>query len=299
VQRVLVKRLKPFVPARLRRGLREIQALEWVPYTDWGDYLWARHRFHAVHKRRPRRDSWLYNDVLFRLRITELNLPERIRVTDKEHVKDFVRERVGERYNVPTIAVLRSAEEAAAFDYPTECVIKPTHMSGEKVFNRAGHAIDRSEIARWFGANYYRAVRETNYRTLTPKVIVEPYVFGAVYPAFAREYKLHCIEGRPRLIRAIQRGEREIYSTHDLAWRWYPFGIIYPADGELPRPDTLDEMVALAERLSAGFSWMRVDLYSDGKDVRVGELTNCTGGGITLTFGEEIGSRVLWPERWQ
>ena len=88
----------------------------------------------------------------------------------------------------------------------------------------------------------------------------------------------------------------------DTAWRLLPFTTGYPRYGDPPvRPDNLDEMLDLAARLSAGYSLLRVDLYSNGKQILVGELTNCSGGGGTIYIpqeGEIIASRLLWPERW-
>ena len=44
-------------------------------------------------------------------------------------MKKYVRQTVGDEYNVPTIAVLRSPEEVDTFDFPARCCIKPTHAS--------------------------------------------------------------------------------------------------------------------------------------------------------------------------
>jgi hypothetical protein len=56
--------------------------------------------------------------------------PLRVYVSDKEQLNQHVRARLGEAFNVPTIAIPRTPAEARAFDFPARCVIKPAHMSG-------------------------------------------------------------------------------------------------------------------------------------------------------------------------
>lgn len=51
----------------------------------------------------------------------------------------------------------------------------------------------------------------------------------------------------------------------------------------LPRPGNLEAMLQIARRLSAPFESIRVDLYTDGDRVLVGELDNCPNGGV-VTF---------------
>jgi hypothetical protein len=242
--------------------------------------------------------------VLFQVRVNELASPERVRVTDKEHLRAFVAERVGDHHNVPALAMLRSAEDAEAFADPEECVIKPTHMSAEVIFGKKGSSLDRRRIAGWFKRNYYFESREANYRTLTPKVVVEPYIFGRVHSDVAPDYRINCVDGRARSLMVdlgVYSGRRR-RAYFDTKWNLLPFTVFFPQQVGVPPPANLDEMFEVANRLASGFSFMRVDLYSDGTTILVGELTNCSGGAVTTVFdppaGEEIVSRLLWPDRW-
>ena len=50
---------------------------------------------------------------------------------------------------------------------------------------------------------------------------------------------------------------------------------MYPKpDRKIVKPNNLDEMLSVASALSHHFSLIRVDLYSDGNQLYVGELTN-------------------------
>ena len=45
------------------------------------------------------------------------------------------------------------------------------------------------------------------------------------------------------------------------------------------RPSLLRTMIDIAKTLSMPFSFLRVDMYANDAEVRVGELTNCHGNG--------------------
>jgi len=157
----------------------------------------------------------------------ELSRPERIRITDKELAKGFIAERVGGALNVPTVAVLRSPEEAEAFDFPERCVIKPTHSSGPLIIRRAGEPVDRARIAHWFDENYYLVFRERNYRPLQPKVIVEAFALGSPDPD---NFKAYCIDGEPRLFHVnVDMHGRDRKAYYDRDWVPQPFVIDSPA----------------------------------------------------------------------
>jgi hypothetical protein len=62
----------------------------------------------------------------------------------------------------------------------------------------------------------------------------------------------------------------------DAQWNEQDFSIKYPRTEQIiPRPENLAEMLAVAAQLSKAFGFVRVDLYSNDKQVYVGELTHC------------------------
>jgi hypothetical protein len=141
-----------------------------------------------------------YNDVLFRLKTgPTLKTPLAARVSDKELVKGYIAEVVGEKYNVPTLAILTTPEEIDAFDFPARCVIKPTHASAEFIPRSSGEPLDLKRIKAWLKLDYGNKNYEANYLGLVPKIIVEPWVFGT---AETREYSVLCLAGKARVIYA-------------------------------------------------------------------------------------------------
>lgn len=259
--------------SRLRRGIFR-SFLRSLPENRFGDRLVSTLQFLRHHKRLPNR-GMTYNDVLHRIKTSEDMLhPLRIFVSDKEYMKLYVRSVAGDKYVVPTIAVLDSPEAVDNYDFPAQCAIKATHTSGCVVIRKNGEPIDRELIKSWFALNYYKLNREANYKHLKPKVIVESLLFGSWN---VQDYKVFCLNGVPKLVQVdVDRYIQHKRKYFDSAWREQAFSIKYPrTDQTIPRPENFDEMMALAAKLSREFWFVRIDLYSNGKEVLVGEITHC------------------------
>jgi hypothetical protein len=267
-----------------------------LPHNRFGDNLYHRLLFLSKHRRLPR-NRMMWNDVLFRIKTSdEIHDPLRVFVSDKELVKTYIKATVGDEYNVPTIAVLKSPAEVDGFAFPDRCIIKPTHASAQYILRRCGEPIDLERIKGWFRMNYYFAGREVNYKTLRPKVIVEPLVFDS---ADLTDYRFFCVDGVPKLIQLdMDRHTRHTRKLFDPEWREMDFCILYPkSDRVIPKPDCLPEMLRVARALSAPFSFVRIDLYSDGQKVICGEITNVSanaGGIFNPLSAEEKASHILW-----
>jgi hypothetical protein len=266
--------------------------------TRLGDYLAALKDFVDRHDRLPRRTN-LINDRLFEMMTTSEGLnPLRAFVTDKEYLKLFVSAVVGHEHNVPTIAVLRTPEEARTFPYPNRCIIKPTHLSGTVFKRTAGEAIPFNLIENWFAQNWYYRKEgwEVNYKYLKAKVIVEPFVFDDDNP---NDYKVFCFGGRPKLIQVdIDRDALHRRAFFESSWVRQNYSMKCPVyKGEITPPANLSDMLDVAARLSSYFSFIRVDLYSDGNAVYVGELTNCPEAALGVfvpSEAEEIASETIF-----
>lgn len=255
-----------------------------LPYNRVGDTLWSIYVHHRVfgelpHLRMPRR----FNEHLLRLKLSaDGRSPLRARITDKELVKDFIRDRLGDGHTAQTFAVLRSPAEACAYAFPETCVIKPTHTSGDIILRRQGEPIDHAQIDAWFTKDLYGFAREPNYRRLTPKVIVEELLAepGRETPS---DYKFHCFQGTPAYVLfASDRFSDARLDFFSPRWRPLAFGkSTYPcSDPPPPRPRFLEAMLAAARTLSAGFSFIRVDFFDLGSRYVVGELTSFPGAAV-------------------
>jgi len=246
-----------------------------LPYNRLTDNLYHRLLFYRKHHRFPSH-KLLWNDMWFQVKASrEIEDPLRCFVSDKELVKQYVRDTVGDEYNVPTLAVLRTPAEVDAYEFPPNCCIKPTHASSHVILRVDGSPVDRALIKSWFGLNYYKVGRERNYLALEPKVIVEPLIFGTTN---VEDFKFFCWRGEPRVVQ--QDFDRHTHHTRkffDADWNEQDFSTIYPRlTRPTPRPASLPRMLEVARALSAPFSLVRIDLYTDDERVLVGEITNCS-----------------------
>lgn len=258
-------------------------------------------RFVSKHSRVPS-SRMLFNDVLLRMKLSgELAKPLRVRITDKELAKEYIQERVGDQYNVPTLAILRTEREIATYEFPESCVIKPTHSCKSIIIRRNGEDVDRSEILHWLKSNYYQISREENYRALEPKIIVEPIVFGGEPH---REYRAFCWKGAPRLFFCQTGiGPERRRTFYDESWNELKFSLgVQKAEYPPPPPSRAADMATLAARLSADFNFLRVDFYTAQDHLLVGELTSChssAGQSFVPKSAEVEASRLLFSGSMQ
>lgn len=264
---------KPSVFRKLVNGF--LRALRALPENRPGDRLLSYARFVASHGRLPS-DAKRFNDVLYKLKTSDEILdPLRVFVSDKEFVKLYIKAEVGDQYNIPTLAVLKSMQAVDDYDFPESCCIKATHASGRVILRKHGKPVDKEQIKSWFHLNYYRMRREANYKTLKPKVIVEPLLFDSDN---VEDYRFFCFNGRVKMI-MIDMNIRDKPARRrllfDANWNVLPFSMGYPkAAQSVPRPANFDEMLDVVHRLSRPFGFIRVDLYSNGERLFVGEITN-------------------------
>lgn len=255
-----------------------------LPSSVQTDRLYALARFVSFHGRFPKRGG-LYNDRLFFVKWDGDLDDDFIRtMTDKELVKDFIGSVVGKRHLVPTLAVLRSDEEIDAYSFPQACFVKGTAHSGAVLCTEDGQ-IDRKRLKRWLRSTHHKVTRERNYLGLTPKIIVEPFVFGS---RFADDVKFYVYKGRVGVVHVdFDRHRQHTRRVYSRQWQELKISFGKPeATGPYPRPACLDEMVAAAEKLGAHFDFVRVDMYVSGNEFRIGELTHCPGSADRIFYPE-------------
>ncbi len=265
---------------------REVEKLAALPIGELFDKYWSYRQFRLVHGRKPASDSMRFNDYLYRMKTSRtLDHPLRVFVTDKEYGKLFVKAVVGDSYVVPTLAILRTEEEVRNYDFPDRCCIKPTHASSKVIIRKHGEPIDYEKIVSWLSFDYYPMNHERNYKNLERKIIVEPLVFD---DDNIMDYRVFCFRGVPKFVFAGigPDSQRSSFVVH-CDWTDASFSIHRPPDGKRPAPENLEDMLAVARKLSAFFELVRIDLYSDGNSVFVGEITNCPSAAMAKIFPPE------------
>lgn len=207
------------------------------------------------------------------------NQPIKALLADKYLVRQWVSDTIGNKYLIPLLGVWDKFDEIDFDSLPERFVLKCNHGSGmnaiikdKKNLNRAKLKQDFDEwITEYFGfSNGF----ELQYKDINPKILAEAFIGdGDEAP---KDYRFFCFDGEPKSIwvdtdSGTDQHKRDIMNTE---WQVQPLLVNYPnIPYDVPKPDTLDEMLEIARKLSEGFAFVRVDLYDADNRIYFGEMT--------------------------
>lgn len=97
-------------------------------------------------------------------------------------------------------------------------------------------------------------------------------------PSDLIDYKFFCFNGEPKFCQVIKnRSTKETIDFYDTEWNLLPFIGLNPtathSKEEMGIPPKFDKMLELVGKLSAGISFLRVDLYNINGRILFGENT--------------------------
>lgn len=199
---------------------------------------------------------------------------------DKVKVRDYVANKIGRDYLIKAIGVYKNAHSIDLSQLPNEFIVKANHGSGWNLRcldkTNLNWAKAAKTLQRWLNMNAYYLSRESHYRSIQPKLIIEEVI--AQNP---KDYKIYCANGTPRIIQVdsnrFSNHTRDFFSVD---WDPLDFQLIYPSSkNEIKVPTNLNLMLQLATELSSDFEFVRVDLYNVEGKIYFGELTFFPEGG--------------------
>jgi hypothetical protein len=267
-----------FAPALLYRGVykRYLQS----------DYDFVRDAYYRTFDRFPDLETpATLNEKIQWRKLYDRN-PAFVRCTDKYRVRAFVAEKVGQDLLVPLLLDTTVPDRIDFEAMPRRFVAKVNHGCGwnELVWDK--HRLDRARLVRklkgWLGSNFYYARREWQYRDIEPRVLVETMLVDDD-DRLPTEYRFFCFDGAPTFLEIVADRFTDDLSVdyYDLAWTRLPvLHDVYRNGAARPQPDHLAAMRRVAARLSAGFDFVRVDLYLSRNRIYFGELTFTPGAGF-------------------
>ena len=219
------------------------------------------------------------------------------RFADKLAVRDFVRDRIGEEVLTTIFWAGVDLRDARSQVLPHRFVLKANHSCNANLIVRDASIIDWGEtealVRKWLGRDWSMHTAEWQYRWISRKLFIEEYLES---PAGGLpDYKFFCFHGRVELVQVdLNRFSNHTRTLFDREFKVLPVRFAYPRyDGELERPACYEQMREIAERLSAGEKFVRVDLYDVGRPI-FGELTLRPEAGFGLfeprDWDEKLGS---------
>ena len=192
-------------------------------------------------------------------------------------MREHVQRAIGNEHLVPIIAQYDRVDEIDWVALPDRFVIKCSHGShcglictDKAAFDTVGAEI---KIQNWMRRNWYWVGREAPYQAIKPRIMVEQFI-GDDHPA--QDYKLMCFDGVPRIIQVhtkrdgaasidfFNQSGQKLESARR-ATRTARWNALNPASSVRSTP--------VAQKLAAGFSYVRIDLYLHHGQVYFGEMT--------------------------
>jgi len=206
---------------------------------------------------------------------------------DKLAVKDIVAKKIGKEYIIPTLKVYDSINEISLSDLPNQFVLKCTHDSGTVVIcsnkKELNFKESKDKLKKRMSENYFYRLREWPYKNVKPRIIAEEFI-NDDKEGQLKDYKFFCFNGRVKFLKIdFDRFSNHRANYYDLNMKLLPFGEVdfMPDRNHIEKkPQNFEKMLELAEVLSEGLPFIRVDFYNvDGK-IYFGELTFFPASGL-------------------
>lgn len=230
-------------------------------------------------------------------------------MADKVEAKNFVLERLGKDYIIPTLAVWDSAEEIDFNVLPEQFVIKCNHDSGTGLYickdkSKLNEQKVREGLNKGLKYDYFMLGREWPYKGIPRKVFAEKFMVDESGTEL-KDYKFFCFNGEVKFFKVdFDRFIDHHANYYDLDWNMLDFGeeLVPPKpDHVIEKPLNFDKMVEAAKVLSHGVPFLRVDLYNINGKVYFGEMTFFPAGGLDKYIPDSadgwIGSLLDLPKK--
>lgn len=229
------------------------------------------------------------------------------RLVDKDAAKEYVREKLGARYLIPTLGRWNRFEDINFDLLPDRFVLKCTHDSGGLIICKDKKTLDletaKRKIEHCLKRNYYLNYREWPYKGVPRKIIAEEYLENG--EEGLHDYKVWCFNGEPVYIQYItgRTGVQVYEGFYDLDWTLQDFFYHNPImNVPAGKPKRLPEMIDACRTLAKGHPFVRCDFYVlEDESLRFGEMTFFPMSGMERWhpeyMDEILGEMITLPKK--
>ncbi|MCO8300252.1 ATP-grasp fold amidoligase family protein [Limosilactobacillus fermentum] len=232
--------------------------------------------------------------------------PEYTTMVDKYAAKQYVADKIGSQYIIPTLGVWDHFDDIDFDALPDQFVLKCTHDSGGLVICKDKSRLDKKAAKRkieyYLRRKYYYVHREWPYKDVKPRIIAEKYMTNGSSEELS-DYKFYCFDGAVEFVminsdRNSDKPTKADYFDRDFNWLDFTWGYQH-AEIRPQKPKEFDEMLEIAEKLAKGLPHIRVDFYDCNGQIYFGELTFFDGSGFDkiepLEWDYKIGKMLKLP----
>lgn len=225
-----------------------------------------------------------YNEKIQWMKLYDVT-PLKTKLADKYASREWVAKRIGSEYLVPLLGVWNSFDEIDFESLPDRFVLKANHGCGWNIIVKDKKSFDiqdaKKKFEKWMNTNFaFVYGLELQYMNIRPKIIAEAYLENGNDDLY--DYKVFCFNGKAESIMFLSERKNGLkMAFFDLNWNRIPVSYTFPRnEEEIPKPQNLELLIELAEKLSKGFPHVRVDFYimNDGS-IKFGEMTFSSASG--------------------
>lgn len=206
-----------------------------------------------------------FNEKLMWLKLFE-DVEFKRRFTDKVKAREYMIT-VGYNYLLPPlIGIFDEVEDIIFEQLPRTFVLKCSHGRGMTIVCENKREMDypetRRQLAEMMATDYSLKYAEPHYALIQPRIIIERLVESSTGDD-AQEYNIHCFHGIPKIIESTFDRYTPKEQTLMLTSDWFNTNYLtkkHPFDEVKAKPAQLDELLAIAKKLSKPFTYVRIDL---------------------------------------
>ena len=219
-------------------------------------------------------------------------------LVDKYALKEWVSNKVGKQYVIPTLGVWNKFEEIDFDKLPNQFVLKCTHDSAGLVICKDKSKLDIKQIQKKINnclkRNFFYIAREWPYKNVKPRIIAEKYMEDSgpeenssstseqITDLTLTDYKFFCFNGKPRVMYISKDHANEPFTDYfDMDFNHLNIQTKDPNAKIPPKcPSKFKDMMNLATTLSENIPFVRVDFYCIKGKIYIGEMTFYPNGGF-------------------
>ena len=221
-----------------------------------------------------------FNEKLMYIRIYNYDKNPLVwKCSDKYELREYALSCGLTEENFPKLyGVYNNAKEIDFSKFPDKFVLKCSHGCGFNFICTDKNKIDENKVRKllnkWKRENFGLISAETQYLHSKRYIYCEEYIENEKNE-FPMDYKIYCFNGKAKLVLVCsERKEKTRLNFFDLNWNELMIGKPdYRSNKELKKPERLEEMINLAEKLSIPFPFVRIDFYEYKGNVILGEMT--------------------------
>lgn len=222
------------------------------------------------------------NEKILKLKLESYGQNEVVRkCADKYRVREYIESCGLENCLTKLIAVYDKPSDIDWESLPESFAMKWNFGCGYNIICPSKKDLDIpatvKKLEKWGKEPFWAYFSELQYRNMEQKIIVEEYL-GDPDGLPPEDYKFYCFHGKAYCVMlCVGREEgwpKFYFFDRDFnLMRINRDSVNAPEGFSLPKPEGLDEAFAVADRMSKGFPFVRVDLYVTEQGVRFGEMT--------------------------